>query len=171
MTESSPYPVDSIDNHPDGYGDDDGTMPTNVADLAGAVVGRKIVKAEQTDFRPEDFEGTENTYWSTYRNGHGLVLTLDDGRRVALVDTNDCCAYTDLEEFFLDPAAVDHVITGVATTDGYTKWHIFADFGDIMRLRVSWSAGNPFYYGYGFDIGVSNVIDGEVVSEQKEITS
>lgn len=157
-----PYPPDTV-----GDDEDDGTMPTNVADLAGAVVGRKIVKAEETEFRPEDFDGTENTYWSSsYSNGHGLVLTLDDGRRVALVNTSDCCAYTDLEEFLLHPEMVDHVITGVATTDGYTRWHIFADMGDVMQLKVGWSSGNPFYYGYGFDIGVSNTIDGEIVQRE-----
>lgn len=43
------------------------------------------------------------------------------------------------------------------TTDGYTTWHIYADFGDVMRLKVDWSPGNPFYYGYGFDIAVEPV--------------
>lgn len=148
-----PYPPDTVD--PD---EDDGTMPYNVAELTEAVVGRKIVKAEQTTFKREDFEGM----WSS----HGLVLTLDDGRRVALADTDDCCAFTNLEEFLLHPEMVDHVITGVATTGGFTTWHIFADYGDIMQLKVGWSAGNPFYYGYGFDIGVSNTIDGEVVQHQ-----
>ena len=84
-----------------------------------------------------------------------FVLTLDDGRRVQLVDTDDCCAYTALEEFWIDPTSVDHVILGVGTTDGYTTWHIYADFGDVMRLKVGWSCGNPFYYGYGFHITVS----------------
>ena len=49
---------------------------------------------------------------------------------------------------------MDHVILGVGTTDGYTTWHIYADFGDVMRLKVGWSCGNPFYYGYGFTIRV-----------------
>jgi hypothetical protein len=49
---------------------------------------------------------------------------------------------------------VEHAILGVGTTEGYTKWHIYADFGDVMQLDVGWSCGNPFYYGYGFDIAV-----------------
>ncbi|UUG69900.1 hypothetical protein SEA_MORKIE_39 [Gordonia phage Morkie] len=160
---STLYPPDSV---PEDY--DDGTMPENVAELAETVVGRRIVKVEKADIRPEDFEGTENTYWGSYGRDHGLVLTLDDGRRVALVDTSDCCAYTSLEKFLLHPDRVDHAITGVATTDGYTRWHIFADLGDILELEVGWSAGNPFYYGYGFDIGVSNIIEGTTLSHQLE---
>ena len=80
--------------------------------------------------------------------------TLDNGKQVSLRNTDDCCAYTELTAFFLDPASVDHMILGVGTTDGYQTWHIYADFGDIMRLKVDWSCGNPFYYGYGFDIDV-----------------
>ena len=113
--------------------DDDGTMPENVATLAQAVVGHRIVSAE---------EGTATT------------ITLDNGRRVVLRNTNDCCAFTELEAFLLHPERVDHIILGVGTTDEYTTWHIFADFGDVMELKVGWSCGNPFYYGYGFDIEV-----------------
>ncbi|QKY80059.1 hypothetical protein SEA_DOGGS_59 [Gordonia phage Doggs] len=157
------YPPDHV-----GPDEDDGTMPDNVADLRDAVIGRRIVRAEQTDFRADDFAASEHTaYWSSL-DGNGLVLTLDDGRRVALVDTSSCCAYTDLQEFFLNPDLVDHVITGVATTDGYTTWHIYADLGDIMRLKVGWSAGNPFYYGYGFDIGVSTTIEGSLALPEIE---
>lgn len=123
--------------------DDDGTMPANVAALSEHVVGRRIVSATT--------ERVPGEYWGTTE---ALVLTLDDGRRVALADGGDCCAYTDLEEFFLDPASVDHMILGVGTTGGYTTWHIYADFGDVMRLKVGWSCGNPFYYGYGFRIYV-----------------
>ncbi len=123
--------------------EDDGTMPANVEELSSAVVGRKIVSAEQK---------TVKTKW--YGNQTALVITLDDGTQVQLVDSSDCCAYTDLELFWLDPTKVDHVITDVGTTDGYTVWHIYADFGDVLNLKVGWSCGNPFYYGYGFDISV-----------------
>jgi hypothetical protein len=54
----------------------------------------------------------------------------------------------------LHPERVDHIITGVGTTGGYTTWHIYADMGDVLELSVGWSSGNPFYYGYGFDISV-----------------
>ena len=138
------YPVEQL-----GEDDDDGTMPENVNTLAEAVVGRRIVSAERTETRGR---------WSVE---HALVLTLDDGRRVQLVDTTDCCAVTELEEFWLHPESVDHVILGVGTTGQYTTWHIYADFGDIMRLKVDWSCGNPFYYAYGFNIRVVPLDGGE----------
>jgi nicotinamidase-related amidase len=125
--------------------DDDGTMPGNVADLGEAVVGHKIVSAS--------FE----TKLGRYNRNEGLVLTLDNGRRVILVGTDDCCAYTALEAFMLDPTLVDHIITGIGTTENYSRWHIYADFGDVMQLQVGWSCGNPFYYGYGFDITVEDI--------------
>lgn len=129
----SRYPTETLDND---Y-DDDGTMPANVAELERAVIGRRIVSAEREN-------GT-------------FTLTLDDGTQVRLASTSDCCAYTDLEGFFAHPEMVEHAILGVGTTEGYTKWHIYADFGDVMQLRVAWSCGNPFYYAYGFDIAVEPV--------------
>lgn len=132
------YPEEILDED-----NDDGTMPANVATLREAVIGRRIVSAEKREMARR---------W--YGKTTALMLTLDDGREVILHDTDDCCAYTQLESFFLDPAAVDHMILGVGTTGKYTTWHIYADLGDIMRLEVGWSCGNPFYYGYGFDITV-----------------
>lgn len=115
--------------------EDDGTMPANVAELSAAVIGRRIV--------------------STANTSTGTALTLDDGRTVTLVPSSDCCAFTELESFLLHPEAVDHIILGVSADENYTTWHIFADFGDVMTLKVGWSCGNPFYYGYGFDIQVT----------------
>jgi hypothetical protein len=114
--------------------EDCGTMPENVNELRTQVVGHRIVKAE--------------------REGRQLWITLDSGKQVILNDTDDCCAYTSLEDFFLEPDRVNHVILGVGTTDKYTTWHIYADFGDVMQMKVGWSPGNPFYYGYGFSIQV-----------------
>lgn len=119
--------------------EDDGTMPSNVDELRQAVIGHRITSVEKVELQ----EG-----WPTT----ATVITLDTGKRVRLVDTDDCCAYTAVEAFLLHPERVDHAILGVGTTDGYTKWHIFADYGDILELEVGWSSGNPFYYGYGFDI-------------------
>lgn len=135
------YPIETLD--PDA---DCGTMPDNVDMLRQAIVGHRIISAEigTVTAQPRGYE----------RQYSGLVLTLDNGRRVCLADTNDCCAYTDLETFLLHPDKVDHVITGVGTTNGYETWHIYADLGDVLELQVSWSCGNPFYYGYGFDIAV-----------------
>lgn len=132
------YPEDYISPE-----DDDGTMPANVAELAEQVVGHRIVSAEK---------GIWSGRW--YGNQHGLILTLDTGKRVRLANTDDCCAYTELERFLFNPDRIEHVITGVATEDGYSKWHIYADLGDVLQLDVAWSPGNPFYYGYGFNISV-----------------
>lgn len=140
---TNPYPAEILDSE-----DDNGTMPENVEELRGAIVGRRIVSAEKGTVQGER--------WGQLRELSGLVLTLDDGRKVCLSDTDDCCAYTELREFLLHPEKIDHVITGVGTTDGYMRWHIYADMGDVLELDVGWSCGNPFYYGYGFDITVQD---------------
>jgi hypothetical protein len=124
--------------------EDDGTMPDNVDALRAAVVGRRIVKAERRQFRPA----------YSLRDLEAFFITLDDGTEVRMRDTDDCCAYTMLDDFLLHPERVDHIILGVGTTEGYERWHIYADLGDVLELSVGWSAGNPFYYGYGFDIDV-----------------
>jgi hypothetical protein len=141
MSMTERYPIETLDDE-----EDDGTIVANVEALEAAVIGRRIVSAAE--------EPVERRYQGTT---DALVLTLDDGHRVILADTYDCCAFTTMENFLLNPAAVDHVILGVGTTDGYTTWHIYADFGDVMKLEVGWSCGNPFYYGYGFDIRVEEI--------------
>lgn len=141
------YPTETLDED-----SDNGTMPDSVAELAGAVVGHRIVSAETGSLQGER--------WGSMRDFTGLVLTLDNGRRVCLSDTDDCCAYTELRAFLLHPDKVDHIIAGVGTTGGYESWHIFAAAGDVLELTVGWSCGNPFYYGYGFDITVRDEQDG-----------
>ena len=140
----NPYPTETLDDN-----EDDGTMPKNVATLREAVVGHRITKAERKRVR---VKGQYAWKWAT----EALVLTLDDGRSVTLMNEADCCAYTELEAFLTHPERVEHVITGVGTTDGYTRWHVYADMGDVLELAVGWSCGNPFYYGYGFNIVVSD---------------
>lgn len=135
------YPTEVLDEHRDN-----GTMPANVAELSEAVIGRRIVSVKR--------ERVQSRY---LRDNEALVITLDNGKRVKLIDNSDCCAYTALGSFLLHPEAVEHAILGVGTTDGYTTWHIFADFGDVMTLQVGWSCGNPFYYAYGFDIRVEEL--------------
>lgn len=130
--------------------DDNGTMPSNVQKIREAAVGHRIVSFEPKatvlrNPQPGQYHWGGNT---------GAVITLDNGVRVGLIDTDDCCAYTELKTFLLHADKIDHVITGVGTTEGYTKWHIYADMGDVLELTVGWSAGNPFYYGYGFEIVV-----------------
>lgn len=116
--------------------DDDGTMPDNVEELRRAVVGHRIVDVYQ---------------------GSDFVITLDNGTRVRLRGGADCCAYTELENFLLHADRIDHVITGVGTTDEYQTWHVYVDYGDVLELQVGWSSGNPFYYGYGFEIEVEEL--------------
>lgn len=124
------YPIEQL-----GPDEDNGTMPENVAKLTKHVVGHRIVSA--------------------IKEGRAFQITLDNGKRVVLENTNDCCAFTYLKAFLLHPERVDHIITGVGTTGGYTTWHIYADMGDVLEMTVGWSAGNPFYYGYGFNIRVA----------------
>ena len=131
-------------------GDDDGTMPANVSELSENVVGHRIVSVDREMHR--------TSYVGDWPE---LIITLDNGKRVSLVDSEDCCAYTSLNAFLLHPDMVDHVITGVGTTDGFTRWHIYADMGDVLELEVSWSPGNPFYYGYGFGILVEPLATSE----------
>ncbi|MFJ9694929.1 hypothetical protein [Kitasatospora sp. NPDC101183] len=131
-----------------GEDEDDGTMPGNVEELRDAVVGHRIVKAAPGEGDRDKWGGSGSAQ---------LIITLDNGKRVELRDTGDCCAYTELKSFLLRPELVDHIITGVGTTDGYTTWHIYADMGDVLELSVGWSSGNPFYYAYGFDISVKEL--------------
>jgi len=138
---TNPYSVEEL-----GPDDDDGTMPDNVAELSKHVVGHKVVGVERNASTPGRYEWSGDTY--------GTALVLDNGKRVTLVGTDDCCAFTELEDVILNLDKIDHVITGVGTTEGYTRWHIYADLGDVVELKVGWSCGNPFYYGYGFDIAV-----------------
>lgn len=119
--------------------EDDGTMPDSRDALAKAVVGRRIVAVDE--------KSDEIGY------GKGIVITLDDGTRAEVLGLADCCAYTEIESFLLAPDKVDHIITGVGTTDGYTTWHIYADMGDVLKLSVNWYCGNQFY-AYGFEIVV-----------------
>jgi hypothetical protein len=137
----NPYPAEEL-----GPDDDDGTMVDNVAALSSHVVGNRIVSVERNVSVPGPYEWSSATY--------GTALVLDNGKRVVLTGNDDCCAYTELEDVILNLDKIDHVITGVGTTGGYTTWHIYADLGDVAQLKVGWSCGNPFYYGYGFDITV-----------------
>ncbi len=130
-----------------GEDDDDGTMVESKEKLAEAVVGHRIVSVEKS---------TVNKDKGGWRYPP-LVITLDNGKRVEMAGVSDCCAFTEVEAFLLHPDKVDHIITGVGTTDGYDKWHIYADMGDVLELTVDWSCGNPFYYGYGFDIQVKDI--------------
>lgn len=119
-----------------------GVMQDSVDDLAEAVVGHRIVKVEP-------YQGGQN-YWDR----SGTAIFLDSGKKVLLRDTDDCCAYTELNNFLLNPELVDHVIMGVSANEDFSTWHIYADMGDVLALDVGWSSGNTGYYGFGFNIEV-----------------
>lgn len=123
---------------------DDGTMPDSLERLSDEVVGHRIVKVD-------------NLSSDGWYSEAGITITLDNGKRVKVRGSGDCCAYTGIEAFFLNPEAVDHIITGIGTTDQYSTWHIYADMGDVLKLDVGWSGGNVGYYGYGFKIVVEDI--------------
>lgn len=122
-------------------------MSSNVDTLAEGVVGHKIVKAGWVE---RDLVG-KNYYWY---GSNQFEIELDNGTKVYLANTDDCCAYTDLNNFLLNADLVDHVIMGVDATGNFSTWHIYADMGDVLALDVSWSSGNTGYYGFGFHIEV-----------------
>lgn len=141
------YPVEELDEY-----EDDGTMPGNVQELRNAVVGHRIVRAGHVK--------GERVYLPNYSYAdERFEIELDNGTTVRLAQGGDCCAFTELESFLLNADKIDHVITGIGTTGRYTKWHIYADMGDVLELNVGWSPGNPFYYGYGFYIDVEDAND------------
>lgn len=124
--------------------EDDGTMEENIASFGNALIGRKIVKVEKQEVSESEYMSPETA----------TVFILDNGDHVQIFNSHDCCAYTELEAVIEKLPTVDHAITGVVTSDRYDTWHILADLNEIMELNVSWSPGNPFYYGYGFYIKV-----------------
>ena len=119
-------------------------MPANVAKLGEAVIGRRIVSAEKGEVARE-----------YYGLSDGRILTLDYGTKVSLVDTADCCAYTDAGG--VPPAPRDG--RSRDPWGGHNgRLHEVAHLRrPRRRAGASTSAGragNPFYYGYGFDIAV-----------------
>ena len=138
---SNPYPREVLDEN---Y--DDGTMPASLDALGEAVIGHKIVEVRHGSFKPP----------KAWRPQTGLALLLDNGHIVWMAEEGDCCAYTavHVDTIIKHIDQIDHVITGVGTTEGYTQWHIYADLGDVLEFEVGWSCGNPFYYAYGFNITI-----------------
>lgn len=132
----TPYPRETL-----GDDEDDGTMEGSREHLEKAVVGHKIL---------------DSRYGNLVGRGNGLALLLDNEVIVWVAETSDCCAYTCIPhgKILTNIHLVDHIITGVGTTDGYTTWHIYCDLGDVLKMNVDWSPGNPFYYGYGFEVTI-----------------
>lgn len=161
-----PYPDEAGElNKPDPnstwggeLNEDNGTMPSGVDSLREAVVGHKIVKVDQNVKIKR-----KNGY--SWHETADVVLTLDNGKRVALIGESDCCAYGSVDKVIEKLPLMDHIITDVGTTEIYTKWHILAMMDDVLELEVGWSPGNAFYYAYGINVQVLDLPDAEYITE------
>lgn len=150
LTKQPPvYPLETPPTYGDlkGNGDvwvlnHDDTMPENVATLAAAVVG--------TEIRGVKIEGDKFT------------IFLNNGKEVRLTDVINYGNFTELCDYTLHTELDGHVITGVGTTEKFTNWHLYSDFGDVLSLDVAWEAEDSGYE-YGFDITVENPTSDEVI--------
>lgn len=149
----APDTATHISNKPEGFRSietSDETMQENAKELEDLVVGHRIVAAHVMSRKTKGFN-------PGYPSDEWFEIVLDNNKRVKLIDSSDCCAYTDLKDFLLNPQDLNHVITGVSTEEGFTKWHIYSDAINVLSLDVEWSEGNPYFYGYGFDIEVEDI--------------
>lgn len=116
-------------------------MGGSAEEFAGAIVGSKIVSVTKEPFSKD------------YGRSEGLKFVLDNGNVVWLADTDDCCAFTEVEDFkFLGQG--EHAITSVTTEDNFQKWYVYAESTPVAEIDVAWSPGNPYYYGFGFEVKV-----------------
>jgi hypothetical protein len=119
------------------FGDENDVMPGNCKEFADNIIGHKIT---EVDFSGGRYSGEAS-------------FTLDNGKKVTLHATSDCCAGTDVYDLIQKLPTLDHVITAVKPSKDYTVWHIMAGMNEVLELGVSWSAGSG-YYMYGFNIEV-----------------
>lgn len=127
-----------------------GVMQESVDALSAGVVGHRVVAVDKVPY-PRHL----SDYY--YGRGEAIRLTLDNGTRVYVADTDDCCAYTAVKDFeFL--TYTDHAITSVVADEEFARWFIYADSIPVVALNVEWSPGNPYYYGFGFDILVEKEV-------------
>jgi hypothetical protein len=117
-------------------------MLKNAEELEKLVVGQKIAEVRQVE-RPTRYNDIEK--W--------LEIELKNGTTVQMVDSYECCAFTELNKFLINFENIEHVITGVSTENNYETWHIYAAMGDVLTLDVGYDPSNG-YYGYGFEINV-----------------
>lgn len=122
-----------------------------------AVVGRRIVLVEQSATIRGDITNADHGMWASKSHAGivPLVLTLDDGTKVGLLEQGDCCAFTDLNKVIERLPVTEHVITSVkADNERDTEtWHILSGMNDVLDLEIGWSEGTG-YYAYGFKIVV-----------------
>ncbi len=117
-------------------------MLKSAEELEKLVVGQRIVEVRQVE-RPNRWQDVDK--W--------LEIELKNGTTVQMIDSYDCCAFTELNKFLLNFENIEHVITGVSTENNYETWHIYAAMGDVLTLDVGYDPSNG-YYGYGFEINV-----------------
>ena len=55
----------------------------------------------------------------------------------------------------LADAVAGHKIVSAGKEEVEGRWE--SAMGDVLELTVGWSCGNPFYYGYGFSIRVTDI--------------
>ena len=113
-------------------------MEEQVGTLRDAVKGRVIV-------------GVEREREIRYGRVLGAVtITLDGGKRVRICDTDECCAYGEVEGVNVN--LVGAVVTDVTAEDGFERWFILGESRPIAELNVSWGVGNYPYYMFGLEI-------------------
>lgn len=138
--------------------DEDEMMEASLQSFASEVVGHRIVEVEQGVPIRGVVANAARAYaiGRNYDGKAALVLTLDNGKRVGLVETGECCAYTSLQAVIQRLPEMDHAITSVKHEDGHEVWHIMAGADDVLDLEIDWSEGTG-YYLYGFNVVVQEV--------------
>jgi len=138
--------------------DEDETMEASLRSFEREVVGHRIVEVEEEVPIRGVVANAARAYaiGREYDGTASLVLTLDNGKRVGLVDTGECCAYTSLTRVIRGLPEIEHAITSVKHEDGHDVWHIMAGADDVLDLEIDWSEGTG-YYLYGFNVVVQEV--------------
>lgn len=105
--------------------------------LREVVIGRKLVSAE------------------------GETITLDDGTKIRIAGSSDCCAWGDADLGRIIDS--EHVITAVASSypersserdAGQAKVFLLTDAGTAMEISHSWDESNGYYF-YGLYLTVT----------------
>jgi len=119
------------------------------------VIGHKIVSVERTaHIEGEIVNAGRGMFDDDSHSGVAdLVLTLDDGRKVGLVEHSECCAYSQVRKVIINLPTMDHVITNVTQQDGHMMWHIMAGMDDVLDVNLDWDEGSG-YYTYGLRVVV-----------------
>lgn len=127
---------------------DDSTMAENVRRLGELVIGHRIVAVDDGTI---DQSAISN---SPIRTTGGLVLTLDNDARIALVVVSDGYAYTSYGSYpVLNLERAQQPITGIEARDFYRRWNLNNDLGTVLEISVDWSpcdCGDNPEHKYGF---------------------